>query len=133
MSNVGLIKDAYARYSQRDWSFVDDFLAPTIQWRVPGPQGELLGTAAVMEFFQGLAQQFSAHHIDLVGSLESGDQVWCHVRHTFTSHDGAPHGVEAVHMWTMNNGKATTLVEVADTLGFAVAAGMIPAEALQGG
>jgi ketosteroid isomerase-like protein len=133
MSNAAFMTSAYARYNQRDWSFIDDYMSPTIQWHLPGPQDDLQGSAAVLEFFQGIAEQFNAHRIDVVNSLEVGDQLWCHVRHTFTSHDGAAHEIEAVHMWTMNNGKVTRLIEVADTLGFAVAAGMIPAEALQGG
>jgi len=124
------MREGYARYSARDFAFADDFFTPDIRWRVPGPQGEITGREAVVHFFEGLTEMFSAHRIELVDSLESEDRLWCHVVHTLTSHDGAEHKVEAVHMWTVTDGKVSALDEVADTLAFAVAAGMVPAEAL---
>jgi len=130
MSHADWMREGYARYSARDFAFVHDYFAPDIRWHVPGPQGEIIGNEAVVHFFEGLTDMFSAHRIELIDALESEDKLWCHVHHTLTSHDGADHKVDAVHMWTLADGKASAMNEIADTLAFGVAAGMIPAEAI---
>lgn len=132
MSHADSLREGYARYSARDFSFVDDLFAPDVRWSVPGPQGELHGAEAVKDFFAGLTEMFGAHRIDLVDSVETEDRLWCYVHHTFTSLDGRPHTVEAVHRWQLADGKVIAMDEVADTVAFGVAAGMIPAAAATG-
>ena len=130
MSKIDRMRQGYAAYSRRDPSMADTFFTDDISWLVPGPQGPIQGRDAVKEFFAGLSELFSTHTIAVNDGLESGDRLWCYVTHTFTRKDGSAHEVEAVHMWTAAGERFSAMHEVADTLAFGVAAGMIPAEAL---
>ena len=49
MSNIDRMRDGYARYSDRDFSFVDETFAEDIDWRVPVSE-PLVGRAAVLGF-----------------------------------------------------------------------------------
>lgn len=130
MSLYEQMKNGYAAYSARDFGFVDELFAADVRWNVPGPQGEITGREAVHAFFAGLTEQFASHRIEPVAALEDGARLWCRVRHVFTTKDGSVHEVAAVHMWQFAGAQVVSMDEVADTLAFGVAAGMIPAEVL---
>ncbi len=130
MSYVERMREGYAAYSRSDPAMADTWFTKDIRWHVPGPQGPIQGREAVKEFFAGLTEMFSAHTIELNDAIESGDRLWCYVTHTFTRQDGSAHEVEAVHLWTVAGERLSAMHEVADTLAFGIAAGMIPAEAL---
>lgn len=127
MSTTDLMREGYARYGRRDFGFVDEIFAPDIAWRTPGTEQGITGRAAVRAFFDGLTEMFSAHEIVMDDAVEVGDRLICFCRHRFTDHAGAVHEVESVMDWRFANGRATSLHEVADTLAFARAAGMVPA------
>jgi ketosteroid isomerase-like protein len=132
MSHLEEMREGYAAYSRRDYSFADTLFAEDIDWSVPdSPEssGKLHGREAVKGFFETLGEQFTAHTIALDDAVESGDRLVCFVRHTFTRPDGVSTDVEAVHDWTWRSGQAVKMREIADTMGFAVAAGMMPAPA----
>ncbi len=133
MGNGDKMRDAYAAYNRRDFSFVDELFVEDIDWRTPGPGGELRGRAAVKAFFGELTQQFTAHKITIEDSVESanGDRIVCFVRHLFTRPDGESGEVEAVHDWQFGDGQIVRLREIADTLAFGVVSGMLPAELLE--
>lgn len=120
------MREGYERYSSRDYGFVDELFAPDIVWRVPDADGTVLhGREAVHGFFQGLQQQFRAHRIECLDAVEQGDTLACLVRHTIERHDGGGGQVEAVHWWRWRDNQITSLDEVADTMAFAHAAGML--------
>jgi ketosteroid isomerase-like protein len=131
MSHLDDIRSGYAAYSRRDFSFIDDVFAEDIEWTVAGPPEPVRGRDGVRAFFDGLVDQFAGHEITIEDAVEVDDRLICFVRHDFRRHDGAQTpSVAAVHDWRFRGRQATSLREIADTLSFAVAAGMIPADAL---
>lgn len=126
MGNAARMQDGYAAYNRRDFSFVDEMFAPDIDWATPGPEGPLHGRDAVRGFFEALAGQFAAHEIAVDSQLEQGDRLVCFVTHRFTTNDGATHEVAGVHDWRFRGEQVASMREVADTMAFAIAAGMIP-------
>jgi ketosteroid isomerase-like protein len=130
VSHLDLIRDGYAAYSRRDFSFVDETFAEDIDWAVAGAE-PMRGRKAVLGFFDSLGERFAGHEISIDDSVESGERLVCFIHHTVTRHDGEqPPPVAAVHDWRFRDGRAVSLREVADTLAFAVAEGMIPADAV---
>jgi ketosteroid isomerase-like protein len=128
MTNTELMRDGYAAYSRRDYSFVDELFAPDIRFAVPAEVGgEFVGRDQVKEFFNGLAQQFARHEIVLDDAVESGDRLVCFVHHRFETQDGNAGEVEAVHDWRFRDGKIASMREVADTLAIARLSGQAPA------
>ena len=128
MSNTDLMRDAYARYSERDFDVVNDVFAPDIDWNIEGLI-HVTGREAVREFFAGLAEQFAGHTITIDDSVEDGDRLICFVTHRVTRHDGESGEFKAVHDWRFRDGQAASLHEIADTLSFAVFSGEVPAPA----
>ncbi len=133
MTNGERMRNGYEAYNVRDFSFVDELFAEDIDWKSPGPDGELHGRVAVKQFFQRLTEQFAAHRITVEDSVESasGDRIVCFVRHRFSRVDGESGEVEAVHDWHFEDGRIVRLREVADTLAFGVVSGMLPADLLE--
>jgi ketosteroid isomerase-like protein len=124
LSNIDRMRDAYARFSARDFSFVDEVFAPDIDWRVPVSE-PLVGREAVKEFFNGLTEMLSAHAITCDDYVEQGDRLVCFVQHRVTTTDGKTADIDAVHDWRWHDGQAASLKEVADTLTFAVVTGQV--------
>ncbi len=122
------MRDAYARYGNRDYDLVDDLFAPDIDWNIEGLI-HVTGRDAVREFFTGLGEQLAGHTITIDDSLEDGDRLICFVTHTVTRHDGESGQFKAVHDWRFRDGQAGSLHEIADTLSFAVFSGQVPAPA----
>jgi ketosteroid isomerase-like protein len=119
------MRDGYARYSNRDFSLVDDLFAEDIDWRVPVAD-PIVGREGVKQFFNGLTEQFSTHSITLDDYVEDGDRLVCFVTHRFTTPDGKGGEVEAVHDWRWRDGQAVAMKEIADTMTFAVLTGQVP-------
>lgn len=128
LGNTDLMRDAYVRYSSRDFDLVNDVFAEDIDWNVEGLI-DVTGRDAVREFFNGLAEQFAGHTITIDDSIEDGDRLVCFVTHTVTRHDGESARFKAVHDWRFRDGRAASLHEIADTLAFAVFSGQVPAPA----
>jgi ketosteroid isomerase-like protein len=127
MTNTELMRDGYASYSRRDYSFVDELFAPDIRFGVPeAVGGELVGRDQVKQFFNGLAEQFARHEIVLDDAVESGDRLVCFVHHRFETRDGTAAEVEAVHDWRFRDGQIASMHEVADTLAVARLTGQVP-------
>jgi len=128
LSNIDLLREAYARYGNRDLAFVDELFAEDIDWRIEGVLA-VSGRAAVLEFFNGLREQFAAHTIEVDDYLEDGDRLVCFVTHSLTRNDGESGQVKAVHDWRVRDGQVASLYEIADTMTFAVLTGQVPAPA----
>jgi len=125
LSNLDRIQDAYARFSARDYSFVDEVFAPDIDWRVPVSE-PLVGREAVKQFFTGLTDLLSSHTITCNDSVEAGDRLVCFITHSVTTPDGKSAAIDAVHDWHWRDGQVASMKEVADTLAFAVVTGQVP-------
>ena len=128
MSYTDVMRDAYARYGNRDFDLVDDVFAEGIDWQIEGIVA-VSGREGVREFFDGLAADLAAHTITVDDSVESGDRLICFVTHTVSRHDGESGQFKAVHDWRFRDGQAASLHEIADTLSFAVFTGQAPAPA----
>jgi ketosteroid isomerase-like protein len=131
MSMTDEIREGYARYGRRDYGFMEDVFAQDIVWNTPGLESPLQGREAVRAFFGGLAQQFEAHTIALDDAVELDDRLICFCRHSFTPRGGEPVEVRSVMTWGVRDGQFTSLDEVADTLMFAIAAGMVDPAAIK--
>jgi len=125
LSNIDRMRDAYARFGARDYSFVDETFAPGIDWRVPVAE-PIVGRDGVKEFFDGLTEMISAHTITCDGYVEDGDRLVCFVQHHVTTVDGKTSDIDAVHDWRWRDGQVVALKEVADTLAFAIVTGQVP-------
>lgn len=124
MSNADRLRQAYDRYSKRDFTIVDDTFAADIDWKIAGLH-ELTGREQVRGFFESLAEQFAAHTITMDDYVEDGDRLVAFVRHTFTRHDGEQGDVAAVHDWRFADGMLVSMREIADSMAFAVISGQI--------
>jgi ketosteroid isomerase-like protein len=130
MSNIDLLRESYAAYGRRDFAGATQFFAEDIVWRIPDPaRATLSGRDAVLGFFVALAQQFAVHTISLDDAVEQGDRIVAFITHTFTRSDGVSGSVAAVHDWRLRDGKLVSMREVADTMAFAVIAGLVPQSA----
>ena len=129
MSNLDRMRAGYAQYSNRDFGgVVDDLFTEDIDWKIESLI-EVTGRAAVLEFFNGLAEQLAGHTITIDDAIENGDRLVCFVTHAVTRHDGESGQFKAVHDWRFRDGQAASLHEIADTLAFAVFSGQVPAPA----
>jgi ketosteroid isomerase-like protein len=106
MSNTDVMRDAYARYGNRDFDLVNDSFAEDIDWKIEGVV-EVSGRQAVRKFFNGLAEQFSGHTITIDDSVEDGDRLICFVTHRVTRHDGESGEFKAVHDWRFRDGRGS--------------------------
>jgi ketosteroid isomerase-like protein len=131
MTMTDEIREGYARYSSGDYGFVDEVFAEDIEWQAPGTSEPLRGRDAVRHFFTGLGEQFQSHTIALDDAVELEDRLICFCRHSFTPHGGEPVEVGSVMDWGVRGGRFTSLNETADTLAFAIAAGMIDPGAIR--
>ena len=126
MSDADRMREGYARYNRRDFGFVDELFAEDIAWRPPGSGDGMSGRAAVLGFFDELTRMFRAHEIVVEDMVEADGRLVAFCRHRFSAQDGEVHEVESVMDWRFRDGRATSMREVADTLAFARAAGMVP-------
>jgi len=124
LSNIDVMREGYARYGNRDFALVDELFTEDIDWRIEGLIA-VTGRADVLEFFNGLREQFAGHTIIADDYLEDGDRLVCFVTHTVTRHDGESGQFKAVHDWRFRDGQAASLHEIADTLSFAVFSGQV--------
>jgi ketosteroid isomerase-like protein len=128
VSNIDTMREGYARYSARDFSFADEVFAPDIDWRVP--VGEpIVGREGVKQFFEGLTEILSSHTITCDDYVEQGDCLICFVQHHVTATNGESAVIDAVHDWRWRDGQVVSLKETADTLTFAIVTGQVPAPA----
>jgi uncharacterized protein len=114
--NVEVVRGAYEAFGRQDIPAVLSIMRDDIEWHVPTvvPQGmDVEGTGGVGKFFQGLAEHWQDLQVDVEGFLTSEDQVAAIV-----SVKGKLGGVErsygAVHLWTLESGKAVRFREYVD-------------------
>jgi ketosteroid isomerase-like protein len=127
MSHTDVLRAGYDAYNRRDFAGASHAFAEDIVWRIPDPaRATISGRAAVLGFWNDLAGQFVSHTISLDDAVETQDRVVAFITHTFTRADGVSGAVVAVHDWQLRDGWLVSMREVADTLAFAVVAGLVP-------
>ncbi|MEA2131103.1 MAG: uncharacterized protein QOJ85_3994 [Solirubrobacteraceae bacterium] len=110
-SNAEILRGGYEAYQQGDVPAVLAVFAEDIAWHVPGRNplsGDYTGHDEVVGFFQGLGERSNGTFgLEVQDILDNGDdKVVVLVRET-GERDGKHLDVPAVHVWRVQDGKAT--------------------------
>ena len=125
MDNVAILKEGYANFATGNMEAVLAIWDPQIEWHeckgmpiVPaGGGGKLVGHQAVLENIMAkIPQLIDGFGIEIGEIFGSGDRVVMtgHYAGTLKA-TGKPFKAAAAHIWTFRDGKATKLIQVADT------------------
>jgi ketosteroid isomerase-like protein len=123
MKNLELAKTGYEKFSKDDIDGVLAMFDPNIEWHsVVGlpfikSDGVYHGPKAVADhIFSKLPQNYENFRININELLEAGDRVIMIGNYTGTwKATGKKFKANAVHVWTIKNGKMTKFYEAADT------------------
>ncbi len=132
-SNLDVIKGIYAAFASGDIPAVLGILSPAIVWNeaennLPLAQGNpYVGPQAVLEgVFMRLGEEFDGFAVVPERYIAEGDLVVMTGRYSATAKaTGLPVNPQVVHVWTLEDGKAATFQQHADTLGMAIATGRV--------
>ena len=132
-SNLDVIKGVYAAFASGDIPAVLGVMSPAIVWNeaehnLPLADGNpYVGPQAVLEgVFMRLGVEFDGFAVVPARLVADGDCVVMCGRYSATSRaTGSPVNVQAVHVWTLKDGKVTGFQQHVDTLGLAVATGRV--------
>lgn len=132
-SNLDVIKGIYAAFASGDIPAVLGVLSPAIVWNeaennLPLAQGNpYVGPQAVLEgVFMRLGEEFDGFAVVPERYIAEGDLVVMTGRYSATAKaTGLPVNPQVVHVWTLEDGKAATFQQHADTLGMAIATGRV--------
>ena len=132
-SNLDIIKGIYAAFASGDIPAVLGVMSPAIVWNeaehnLPLAQGNpYVGPQAVLEgVFMGLGEEFDGFSVVPERYIAEGDAVVMTGRYVASSKaTGLPVNPQVVHVWTLEDGKAATFQQHADTLGLAIATGRV--------
>jgi uncharacterized protein len=117
--NADTVRGAYEAFARQDIPGVLERFQDDIEWDVPKalPNGGVHhGPDAVAEFFAGLPDAYAELRVEPDEYLDAeGDLVVVRGHHRGRGHNGFEFEARFVHTWTVNDGKATQFVEVADT------------------
>ena len=111
-SNAEIIRSGYEAFAAGDVPAVLAIFSDDISWRIPGRNplaGTYTGPDEVLGFFQGLGERSDGtFNLDVDDVLDNGDdKVVLLVTETAQRND-ASLSVSAVHVWSLQDGKATT-------------------------
>jgi uncharacterized protein len=112
------IRGAYEAFAQGKVPAVLEILADDVSWDVPKslPNGGVHeGRDSVAQFFAGLADAYGELRVEPDEYLEAGDKVIASGHHRGRGHNGVEFEARFVHTWTIDGGRASEFVEVADT------------------
>ena len=116
--NTDTIRGAYEAFAQGDVPGVLEVLTDDVTWDVPKslPNGGVIeGRDNVAEFFAGLADAYAELRVEPDEYLEDGGKVAAYGHHRGRGNNGVEFEARFVHTWTVDGGKASEFVEVADT------------------
>ncbi len=130
-SNLDVVQGMYAAFARGDIGAVLAAFSPDIVWNeaennlqfVDG--NPYLGPQAVLEgVFMRLGEDFDGFAVVPERYIAEGDSVVMCGRYSATAKaTGLPVNPQAVHVWTLRDGKATVFQQHVDTLGLALATG----------
>lgn len=132
-SNLDVIKGIYAGFASGDIPAVLGAMSPGIIWNeaehnLPLADGNpYVGPQAVLEgVFMRLGEEFDDFAVVPERYIAEGAVVVMTGRYSASSKaTGLPVNPQVVHVWTLEDGKAVTFQQHADTLGMAVATGRV--------
>jgi ketosteroid isomerase-like protein len=132
-SNLDVIKGIYAAFASGDIPAVLGVMSPAIVWNeaehnLPLAEGNpYVGPQAVLEgVFMRLGEEFDGFAVVPERYIAEGEVVVMTGRYSATAKaTGLPVNPQVVHVWTLEDGKATSFQQHADTLGMAIATGRV--------
>ena len=134
--NLAALERAYARWSETKGASADEFLAllaDGVEMRsVLSPElsddlaANRLSKSEAQDYFAVIARDWDMISYDVDRFIGDGDDIVmvgrCHWRHKTT---GAEVNSPKVDIWHFEGGKATSFLEMFDSLGFARAVGIV--------
>ena len=118
-SNVDVIRGVYASFTAGDIPGVLARLDDSVVWSVPETMpggGRYVGPSGVAEFFAGLGDVFAALQVEPTVFLDSADTVVVLGTHHAIGKNGTSLDLPWVHVWSLANGRITSLTEHFDTM-----------------
>ena len=117
--NSDVIKQGYEAFARQDIPGVLAMFDQDIVWYSPDSVrngGTYKGPDEVLRFFSGLPDTYAEIVVTPTQFVEEGDTVVVLGRHSGKGHGGRSFDEPFVHVWTLEDGKATTFVEHFDTV-----------------
>ena len=131
-TNVDIVRNLYAAMAAGDGEAVSTIWSPDIVWNEAenypyADQNPYVGPAAIFEgVFGRICVDIDNFAPQMTDFIDGGDRVVVLGRYTGTCREtGQPLDHQAVHVWTIEDGKITKFQQYADTLGAARALGRI--------
>jgi ketosteroid isomerase-like protein len=124
-SNSAVIKNIYAAFNRGDIESVLANVQPNAEWVFYGPASvPYFGnfTGRLTEFFQAIGQTTTGGNVAMDRYMESGENVITEGRYTAAVNaTGARIDVAEVHIFTLRDGKVSSLRGYGDTAAIAAA------------
>jgi len=123
MTNVELVKELYSHFATGNVPGVLAFFDPAIEWHeckgMPFVKGDGIFTgpeAIVTNVFMNLPVHFDGFNVAVNEIFGADDKVVMVGYYQGTNKvTGNPFKANAIHVWTLNNGKVTHFVHAVDT------------------
>jgi ketosteroid isomerase-like protein len=121
--NIALIKEGYANFAKGNMDGVLAVWDPAIEWHeckgmpIVNSAAKLVGHQAVMEGIMAtIPQHFDGFGIEIGEMFGSDDRVVMIGSYVGTfKATGKPFKAAVAHIWTLKNGRAVKMIQVADT------------------
>jgi ketosteroid isomerase-like protein len=121
--NAEFIRSLYKAFERGEVNTILDLLDPSVEWiSYSDPKtipwgGKRSGVSGAASFFQALADNLDFEVFEPRQFLASGDHVTAlgRTRARFKKAGGGTFDIEWAHVFTINNGKVTRLLEFNDT------------------
>jgi hypothetical protein len=123
MTNLEMLKQAYANFAKGDVAAVVDNWAPDIEWnQCKGfhgivDDGKYVGKQAILEgIFALIPVQYDSFNIEVDDFVNGGDKIVMVGHYTgIYKATGKKFKANATHTWTIKNGKIVKLFQAVDT------------------
>lgn len=111
-SNAELVRSGYEAFAAGDVPAVLAIFADDIEWHIPGRSplaGVYTGPDEVLGFFGSLMERSNGtFHLDIHDVLDNGADKVALLLTEVAQRNGASLSASAVHVWTVQDGKATS-------------------------
>jgi ketosteroid isomerase-like protein len=122
-ANVQVIEGIYDAFSRGDIGAVMAAMAPNIVWNEAenfpyADRNPYVGPEAIVQgVFARIGAEWDGFAVNIDEILDAGDKVVACGRYKGTvKRSGKPVNAQIVHIWTVENGKAASFQQYADTL-----------------
>jgi ketosteroid isomerase-like protein len=111
-SNAEIIRSGYEAFAAGDVPAVLAIFSDDISWHIPGRSplaGTYTGPDEVLGFFQNLGERSNGtFNLEVQDILDNGDDKVVLLLTEMAQRDDKSLSVSAVHVWSVQDGKATT-------------------------